>query len=156
VIRQTEPVTTDLTLHAATIDQLDATTLYRLLRLRTDVFVVEQKDPYPELDGRDLEPAAVHLWLARGDEPVGYLRILDDPDGAARIGRVVVALEARGDGLAGRLMTAALDRIGDRRCVLAAQTHLAGFYARFGFEITGPEFLDGHIPHLPMARPATP
>lgn len=148
-------MTTDLTLHAATIDELDATTLYRLLQLRTDVFVVEQKDPYPELDGRDLEPTAVHLWFARGDEPVGYLRILDDADGSARIGRVVVAEGARGSGLAGRLMTAALDRIGGRRCVLAAQTHLAGFYARYGFEVTGPEFLDGSIPHLPMARPVS-
>lgn len=144
----------DLTLHSATIDRLDATTLYRLLRLRSDVFVVEQGDPYPELDGRDLEPSAVHLWLARGDEPVGYLRILDDPDGAARIGRVVVAPSARGAGLAGRLMDAALDRIGARRCVLAAQVQLTGFYGRYGFTVTGPEFLDGHIPHLPMDRPA--
>lgn len=147
-------MTADLTLHIATIDQLDATTLYRLLRLRTDVFVVEQGDPYAELDGRDLEPSAVHLWLARGDEPVGYLRILDDPDGATRIGRVVVAADARGGGLSGRMMSAALEHIGDRRCVLAAQSHLAGFYARYGFSVTGPEFLDGHIPHLPMARPA--
>jgi ElaA protein len=148
-------VTTDLTLHIASFDELDAATLYRLLRLRTDVFVVEQKDPYPELDGRDLEPSAVHLWLARGDEPVGYLRILTDPDGTARIGRVVVAADARGSGLSGRLLTAALERIDGRRCVLAAQSHLAGFYARYGFEVTGPEFLDGSIPHLPMARPAT-
>lgn len=145
----------DLTLHLAYFDELDAATLYRLLKLRTDVFVVEQKDPYPELDGRDLEPSAVHVWLARGDEPVGYLRILSDPDGTARIGRVVVAADARGGGLSGRLMEAALERIGDRRSVLAAQSHLANFYARFGYEVTGPEFLDGSIPHLPMARPAT-
>ncbi|TDD71534.1 GNAT family N-acetyltransferase [Jiangella aurantiaca] len=147
-------MTADLTLHIATIDQLDAPTLYRLLRLRTDVFVVEQADPYPELDGRDLEPSAVHLWLAHGDEPVGYLRILDDPGGAARIGRVVVAESARGSGLAGRLMSAALEHIGERRCVLDAQSHLADFYTRYGFSVTGPEFLDGSIPHLPMARPA--
>ncbi|RIQ14428.1 GNAT family N-acetyltransferase [Jiangella rhizosphaerae] len=147
-------MTADLTLHVATIDQLDAPTLYRLLRLRSDVFVVEQGDPYPELDGRDLEPTAVHLWLTRGDDPVGYLRILDEPDGAARIGRVVVAPDARGAGLAGRLMSAALERIGARRCVLAAQVQLGDFYARYGFSVTGPEFLDGSIPHLPMARPA--
>ncbi|PZF81063.1 GNAT family N-acetyltransferase [Jiangella anatolica] len=146
----------DLALHAATIDLLDAPTLYRLLKLRSDVFVVEQGDPYAELDGRDLEPTAVHLWLARDDEPVGYLRILDEPDGAARIGRVVVAASERGSGLAGRLMDAALERIGNRRCVLAAQMQLADFYGRYGFTVTGPEFLDGHIPHLPMARPASP
>ncbi|TDD98264.1 GNAT family N-acetyltransferase [Jiangella asiatica] len=147
-------VADDLTLRIARFTDLDAATLYRLLRLRVDVFVVEQGDAYPELDGRDPQPGTVHVWLSRGDEPVAYLRILDDTDGVARIGRVVVAADARGLGLAGRLMSAALDHIGDRPSVLAAQSHLADFYRRYGYEVTGPEFLDGHIPHLPMARPA--
>ncbi|WP_026875972.1 GNAT family N-acetyltransferase [Jiangella gansuensis] len=142
----------DLTLRVAAFRDLDAATLYRLLRLRVDVFVVEQGDPYAELDGRDLEPEATHIWLARDDEPVAYLRVLEDPDGTARIGRVVVAADARGLGLAGRLMAAAIEHIGARTSVLAAQSHLADFYRRYGYEVTGPEFLDGHIPHLPMAR----
>lgn len=147
-----EAVPAGLALRAARFGELDAATLYRLLRLRTDVFVVEQKDPYPELDGLDTEPTTVHLWLARADEPVGYLRILDEPGGGARIGRVVVAQDARGAGLAGVLMTAALGLIGRRPCVLSAQAHLAAFYSRYGFAVTGPEFLDGHIPHVPMTR----
>ncbi|PSK96988.1 ElaA protein [Haloactinopolyspora alba] len=143
---------TDLTTHTASFAELDAGTLYALLRLRTDVFVVEQADPYPELDGRDTEPAALHVWLARRDRPVAYLRLLDEPDGSARVGRVVVAADERGRGLAGALMDEALRLVGDRRCVLGAQAHLADFYARYGFVRSGPDYLDGRIPHVPMAR----
>jgi ElaA protein len=142
------------TLHAARFAELDATTLYALLRLRVDVFVVEQRCPYPELDGRDPEPSTVHLWLAGQGSPVGYLRLLEEPDGTIRIGRVAVARPARGAGLAGRLMAAALERVGDRECVLDAQSPLVGFYTRLGFVVTGSEYLDDGIPHVPMRRAA--
>jgi ElaA protein len=145
-----------VTLHAARFAELDAATLYALLRLRVDVFVVEQRCPYPELDGRDTEPSTVHLWLAEGGVPAGYLRLLSEPDGTARIGRVAVVRPARGAGLAGRLMAEALVRVGDRDCVLDAQSPLVGFYARLGFEVTGPEFVEDGIPHVPMHRPHQP
>jgi ElaA protein len=142
-------------LHAATFGELDAATLYGLLRLRVDVFVVEQHSAYPELDGRDTEPDAMHLWLSADQDPapLAYLRILTEPDGSARIGRVAVAQPARGAGLARWLMEAALSRIGDRSCVLDAQSYLVEFYRGLGFEITGPEYLDDdEIPHVPMLR----
>lgn len=142
----------NLTLHVARFDELDAATLYALLRLRVDVFVVEQKCAYPDLDGRDTEPGTLHLWLAEDDRPVAYLRIVSEADGGARIGRVVVSGDVRGGGLAGRLMLEALAHLGDRPCVLHAQSYLAGFYARFGFSTTGPEFLEDGIPHVPMRR----
>ena len=138
---------------AASFRDLDTTTLYALLKLRVDVFVVEQKCAYPELDGRDIEPGTRHLWLQRGDEILAYLRILDDGD-AERIGRVVTAPDARGAGHGAALMAEALTVIGNRRSVLEAQAHLAGFYARFGFEQTGPEYLEDGIPHIPMIREA--
>lgn len=136
----------------ATFAELDAATLYALLRLRVDVFVVEQRCPYPELDGRDTEPATRHLWLERDGTPVAYLRLLAEPDGTARIGRVAVTAPARGSGLAGRLVTAALDLTGGRPCVLEAQSYLVGFYTRLGFTPTGPEYLDQGVPHIPMRR----
>jgi ElaA protein len=139
-------------IRVASFADLDTRTLYELLRLRVDVFVVEQKCPYPELDGRDIEPGTRHVWLSDGGEPAAYLRILSEPDGAARIGRVVVAASQRGTGAAGRLMAAALDAVGDRECVLDAQAHLVGFYERYGFAPTGPEFLEDGIPHIPMIR----
>ncbi|MET8200651.1 GNAT family N-acetyltransferase [Micromonospora taraxaci] len=139
---------------AASFADLDAHTFHDLLKLRIDVFVVEQNCPYPELDGRDVEPGTRHLWLTDGGAPLAYLRILADPDGTARIGRVVVAPEARGGGHAGRLMTAALEVVGDRPSVLDAQSHLVGFYGRHGFTVSGPEYVEDGIPHTPMRRDA--
>jgi ElaA protein len=137
---------------ARTVD-LDATTLYRVLRLRTDVFVVEQECAYPELDGRDLEPDARQLWLADGDAVTATLRLLTDPNGDARIGRVATAPAARGAGLAAVLMRRALELAGDRPVVLDAQAHLEHWYARFGFAVVGPGYVEDGIPHVPMRRP---
>ncbi|MBQ1051329.1 GNAT family N-acetyltransferase [Micromonospora sp. C51] len=142
----------DTQLHSAGFAELDARTFHDLVRLRVDVFVVEQECAYPEIDGRDVEPGTRHLWLAHDGAPVAYLRILADPGGVARIGRVVVAPEARGAGHAGRLMTAALAEIGDRPCVLDAQSHLVDFYTRHGFMVSGPEYVEDGIPHTPMRR----
>ena len=73
--------------HAAGFDELDRTTAYRLWQLRSLVFVVEQDCPYLDLDGRDLEPATVHLWVEdEAGTPVATLRLLDDGD-VAREGR---------------------------------------------------------------------
>lgn len=143
-------------LRVASFAELDARTLHDLLRLRIDVFVVEQSCPYPELDGRDVEPGTRHLWLAAVDGPVAYLRILADPGQVARIGRVVVAPAARGRGYAHRLMTEALSLVGAGPCVLEAQSYLVGFYARYGFAVSGPEYLEDGIPHTPMRREPTP
>lgn len=133
--------------------ELDAATLYALLRLRVDVFVVEQQCPYPELDGRDTEPTTRHLWLGpAATQPLSYLRILAEPDGVARIGRVCTAAHARSGGLTRRLMSAALERIGEQPCVLDAQSYLVEFYQSFGFSPDGPEFLEDGIPHVPMRR----
>ncbi|MFG3600040.1 GNAT family N-acetyltransferase [Micromonospora chersina] len=142
--------------HLASFAELDARTFHDLLRLRIDVFVVEQSCPYPELDGRDVEPGTRHLWLTRDGDVVAYLRILADPDGTARIGRVVVAPKARGAGLAGALMTEALAVVGGRPCVLEAQTHLVDFYAGHGFAVSGAGYVEDGIPHTPMRREGHP
>ena len=136
----------------ASFADLDARTFHDLLRLRIDVFVVEQACPYPELDGRDVEPQVSGARLDDGGAPLAYLRILADPGGLARIGRVVVAPRARGGGHAGRLMAAALELVADRPCVLEAQSHLVDLYARHGFAVSGPDYVEDGIPHTPMRR----
>jgi ElaA protein len=140
-------------LRTASFRDLDTTTLYGILKLRTDVFVVEQECPYPDLDGRDSEPGTRHLWITREGGIRAYLRVLDDGE-VQRIGRVVAAKQARGAGLAAHLMTEALTIIGNRPSALEAQAHLASFYGRFGFHQTGPQYLEDGIPHIPMHRPA--
>lgn len=149
------------TVHRSTWRDLDPAIAYAVVRLRVDVFVVEQECAYPELDGRDLEPDADHLWVAGpGGTAVGaYLRVLAgrsgdhaDPAGARRVGRVVTAPSERGHGLAGLLLDDVVAREGDRPLVLDAQAHLEGWYARWGFEVSGPGFLEDGIPHVPMTR----
>lgn len=153
-----------VTVRSRGFEDLDARTAYDVWRLRQDVFVVEQECPYPDLDGRDVEPGTRHLTLEVDGELAGYLRILDDAattagtgsgtgTGTARIGRVLLARAFRGRGLADRLMEAALEEVGDRPSRLDAQVPLAGWYATYGYVVTGPEFLDDGIPHVPMARP---
>jgi len=157
-----------VTVRSRGFDDLDARTAYDVWRLRQDVFVVEQQCPYPDLDGRDLEPGTRHVTLEVDGELAGYLRILDPStssgtgDGSGtgersgtadmRIGRVLLARPFRGRGLADRLMEAALEEVGGRPSRLDAQVPLAGWYATYGYVVTGPEFLDDGIPHVPMAR----
>jgi ElaA protein len=132
---------------------LDASTLYKILRLRVDVFVVEQACAYPELDGRDLEPGARQVWIERAGDVVATLRILDE-GAALRIGRVATAADARSAGLARRLMDRALELAGDRAVVLDAQSYLGRWYQGFGFVQDGDEFVEDGIAHVPMRRPA--
>lgn len=140
------------TVQDALVADLDPVTLYKILRLRVDVFVVEQGCPYPELDGRDLEPSARQLWIADGDAVTATLRLLRDPDGTARIGRVATAVDARGAGLAARLMNRALELAGADDAVLDAQEQLESWYGRFGFVRSGQGFVEDGIPHVPMRR----
>ena len=83
---------------------------------------------------------------------MAYARVLDDGEWA-RIGRVLVAPEARGRGLAAELVRTALEVIGDREVRLDAQTGLRDWYASYGFVVTGPEFDEDGVIHVPMRRP---
>ncbi|MDA3040140.1 MAG: GNAT family N-acetyltransferase [Actinomycetota bacterium] len=132
---------------------LTAARLYSLLRLRVDIFVVEQNCPYHELDGRDLLDTTTHFWTSDGDGVASAVRVLADPAGA-RIGRVVTRVDRRGEGLAPELLHRALAQFGSGVTVLDARSHLRAFYERFGYELDGPEFVEDVIPHLPMTRPA--
>ena len=132
-------------------DEFDTLALYALLRLRVDVFVVEQECPYPELDGRDLEPTTRHIWIDEGGRPVACLRLLAEPDGSHRISRVATAADQRHQGLAGLLVDHVMATT-PGRLVLDAQTYLEPWYVEHGFARTGDEFTDDGIPHVPMER----
>jgi len=125
--------------------------VYALCRLRVDVFVVEQECPYPELDGRDIEPTTVHLWLESEGEVAATIRVLDD--GASRaIGRVATAAGFRRQGLAARLMAEGIALCDGFPVTLGAQAHLEGWYGQFGFRRSGPGYVEDGIPHVPMLR----
>lgn len=136
--------------HAAPLAEIPSTTLYAILALRAEVFVVEQECVYLDPDGRDLESGAYQLWAERDGEVLATLRLLDDRDGVARIGRVATRRDARGTGLAAELMRHALELAGNRDVVLDAQTYLTSWYERHGFVRDGADFVEDGIPHTPM------
>ena len=133
---------------------LDPLTAYSLWKLRQDVFVVEQEAAYADLDGLDLAPETRHVVM-EDDEGVvlGCARVIDEGR-SWRIGRVALHRTVRGQGWADQVLQAALQVCPDRDVVLDAQAPLAGWYAGFGFEVGGEEFLEDGIPHLPMVRRA--
>ena len=130
--------------------ELPASALYGILRLRAEVFVVEQSCVYLDPDGRDLEPSTRHLWIEADGVIVAAARVLHEHDGATSIGRVVTAVSHRSRGLATALVRTALDTAG-RPVRINAQSHLVEWYAGFGFEVAGAEFVEDGIPHTPMA-----
>jgi ElaA protein len=135
---------------------LDTTTLYRILRLRSEVFAVEQECAYNDVDGRDAEPSAVHLWVdldPAAPTVSSAARLLADPDGTRVLGRIVTAPDHRHRRLASGLIDRALGLVPSGASVtLHAQVRLEPWYGRWGFARTGPDFMEAGIPHVPMTR----
>ncbi|AMT91238.1 MULTISPECIES: GNAT family N-acetyltransferase [Pseudomonas] len=132
--------------------------LYASLKLRSDVFVVEQKCAYPDLDGQDLEGDTHHLMGWEDDQLMAYLRLLDPESqgGDVVIGRVVTAPAGRGKGLGHAMMEQALKQAEKHwpqvPIYLSAQAHLQGYYGKYGFVVVGEEYLEDDIPHIGMRR----
>ncbi len=137
-------------------DALSNCQLYDCLRLRTDVFVVEQNCPYPELDGMDKHPESYHLLGYRDDKLTAYARILP-PDLAytdVSIGRVVTAQSERGNGCGHELLRQAMTEARNiwPACAITigAQARLKAFYKQHGFEAISEEYMEDGIPHIKM------
>ena len=132
--------------------------LYALLKLRSEVFVVEQKCAYPDLDGQDLEGDTYHLMGWEDDQLMAYLRLLDHESqgGDVVIGRVITAPQARGKGVGHEMMEQALKQAEKHwpqvPIYLSAQAHLQGYYGKYGFVVAGEEYLEDDIPHIGMRR----
>jgi ElaA protein len=130
-------------------EQLSLAALYDILRFRQGIFVVEQRSPYPDLDGLDQD--AWHLLLRVDGNLSGYLRLTRMP---LRIGRVAVASHLRRCGLGRRLMAEALhfcrELDPDQPIVLASQLALVPFYQSFGFAVVSEPYDDFGVLHADM------
>jgi ElaA protein len=137
-------------------NQLQPSEIYRIYRLRAQVFVVEQKCAYLDVDEKDL--VSWHVLMQHNDELAGYSRIV--PPGVSyrepSIGRVVVDPGFRGMGAGKELMKQALKKTRElyegQDVVISAQTYLVKFYTDLGFKIEGPEYLEDNIPHIKMRK----
>ena len=132
----------------ASFQELTLERLYEILRLRVQVFVVEQECAYSEIDNIDFE--ANHLWIDDAQGLASYLRVTKEDEGR-RIGRVVTRADARSNGLSRQLIQYVLAAT-EGPWVLSAQSHLHDWYDSLGFSQTGSEFIEAGIPHIPMRK----
>lgn len=133
-------------------DELTPDELYDILKLRVDVFVVEQNCPYPEIDGKD--KGAYHVWLRDGEGIAAYLRVLDKGvsfDDAA-VGRVISARRRKGFGtvVLKEGIRVAKEKFGADKITIEAQVYARKFYENVGFRQASEEFLEDGIPHIVM------
>ncbi|MEO1012278.1 MAG: GNAT family N-acetyltransferase [Bacteroidota bacterium] len=144
--------------HIKTFDQLTKEELYALLRLRSEVFVVEQDCVYQDLDGKD--DKALHVLGKKEDILVAYTRIFDAGDyfSEASIGRVVVDKEERKHRYGKEIMEASIRAVqhyfNTPTIVVSAQAYLIKFYGSLGFEQVGDGYLEDGIPHIRMFKKA--
>jgi ElaA protein len=139
-----------------TFNELNTHQLYELLRLRVDVFVVEQDCPYPELDNKDTMAGVYQLIGYQGREIVACARLL--PPGVSfdnvSIGRIATRSSERGSGLGKELMKQALNECQslwpDFSIDIQAQEYLTDFYKSFGFISYTNTYLEDNIPHIDM------
>ncbi|KAF2516937.1 GNAT family N-acetyltransferase [Flavobacterium zhairuonense] len=130
--------------------------LYEMLRLRSEVFVVEQNCVYLDLDNKDQK--SFHLLYYANDELAGCTRLL--PKGLSyddiSIGRVVIAPTFRGLGLGKKIMEASIagcqEKFGKSPIRISAQYHLSNFYQSLGFVEQGEPYDEDGIPHIEMLR----
>jgi ElaA protein len=135
-------------------NELSNVELYDMLRLRAEIFVVEQTCIYNDLDGLDKD--AIHLIIKKDDEIVGCSRLLQPgtrfPDFS--IGRVVVKKNMRGTGLGIRMMEEAkkymIEQWNAQNIKVSAQKYLQKFYEDLGFSVITEDYLEDGIPHIGM------
>jgi ElaA protein len=144
-----------LTWHCKHFDELSAQELYSILRLRTEVFILEQHCLYQDVDGKDVK--CFHVFASNENmEVMAYARVL--PKGVSyeevSIGRVVTSPKVRGTGAGKELMNRVMELVkkefNDPSVRISAQSYLIKFYSDFGFKTAGEEYLEDDIPHTQM------
>lgn len=135
-------------------NQLSVEELYEILRVRSEVFVVEQECIYQDLDGIDRN--SIHVFYEEEGKIKAYLRIFwkDKEQKVVQIGRVLTT--ERGVGLGEKILLegikAAEETMGAEIIYIEAQCYAIGFYEKAGFQVTSEEFLEDGIPHVEMRR----
>lgn len=137
-------------------EELTVDELYGLLRLREQVFIIEQDCVYPDLDNKD--PKAIHIFGKSNGKIIAYSRIFKSGDyfETASIGRVVTDKNFRNQKLGYVLMQKSIEEVKNRLnedfITISAQCYLLGFYESLGFVPVGEEYLEDGIPHKRMIR----
>lgn len=146
----------DMELRTKSFPEFSVDELYDMLKLRSEVFVVEQDCVYLDMDDRDQN--AIHVIAVDGGRIVGCLRVFEKDERTGQIGRVVTSRDVRGTGCGALLMKEAVrvseQVLGKSSTYLEAQVYAIGFYEKHGFVVVSEEFLEDGIPHVQMVRTA--
>ena len=131
-------------------DELTTVELYELLKVRSEIFVVEQNCIYQDLDDKDYK--SLHVFFEEDRKVLAYLRAFWKEDNVIQVGRVLT-LE-HGKGLGGKILHDGLEEIRKKfhpqKIYLEAQCYAIGYYEREGFKVCSEEFLEDGIPHVEM------
>lgn len=158
------PTPTDLTWMVCEFDELSGRQVHSLLKLRQQIFIIEQTCIFPDIDG--LDPLCRHVIACDGDDVLTAARIVApgiDPDHVEQgdrpaIGRVVTSKRLRGQGIGREVMRRVIDvctrDFAGKPIYLNAQLYLKAFYESLGFVQFGDEYEEDGIPHISMERPA--
>lgn len=137
-----------------TFPALNVSLLYQILRLRQQVFIVEQQSIYDDIDGKD--ERGKHICVSENEELLGYLRFTEMSTNRFKIERVVVIKAARGKGVFRALMQAAInecEQMSDHpKLFLSSQLSVVGLYESWGFEAVGEPYDDAGILHIDMQK----
>jgi len=137
-------------------NELSAQELYQLLRLRSEVFVVEQNCVYQDIDGKDQK--ALHVIGEADQKIVAYSRLFKSGDyfENASIGRVVIDPDYRDKKWGHQLVQEGISGIkkyfSEEKITISAQLYLKKFYESNGFIAHGETYLEDGIPHIEMLR----
>jgi ElaA protein len=137
-------------------EELSKLELYKILRLRAEVFIVEQDCVYQDVDDKDQK--ALHVILKKSEEIIGYTRLFWPGDyfEEASIGRVVISKKERDNNYGSELMKASIlaisEKMKEKKIKISAQTYLKIFYNNLGFLESGKEYLEDGIPHVAMFK----
>tara|TARA_R110001583_G_scaffold29811_4_gene103849 strand:- start:1400 stop:1852 length:453 start_codon:yes stop_codon:yes gene_type:complete len=139
-----------------TFSELSLKELYRILQLRSEVFVVEQDCVYQDIDGKDEK--SLHVLGIKNNQIIAYTRIFKPGDyfKESSIGRVVVAKNERQYKYGYDIMKASINAIkdyyGETKIKISAQIYLKNFYNNLGFHEVGEAYLEDGIPHIAMIK----
>ena len=137
-------------------EELSKLELYKILRLRAEVFIVEQDCVYQDVDDKDQK--ALHVLLKKSEDIIGYTRLFWPGDyfKEASIGRVVISKKERHNNYGSELMKASIlaisEKMKEKKIKISAQTYLKIFYNNLGFLESGKEYLEDGIPHVAMFK----
>lgn len=145
-----------LTFKTKTFQELTKDELYTILRLRAEIFVVEQNCPYQDVDNKDQK--ALHILGYKNEQLIAYTRLFKPNDyfKFSSIGRVVVAQKERKHKYGYDLMNVSIEVIkshfNETKIAISAQVYLKKFYHNLGFIQQGDDYLEDDIPHIYMIK----